>query len=139
MYDMEDVSTLTQRFMDTIDGRKNKKENHFNVSIGFNSTKNINRKLSREEELKKRKLEKAESRLLYSEFLKIILDFQLQEHEKFLSRFTLLFKQIDHDKNGIIDEVSFLLVTTLELIQTTGYKHGSGARDGGCRVPALNC
>ncbi len=35
----------------------------------------------------------------------IVLDFQLREHEKFLRKFFLIFKTIDVDNNGIIDEV----------------------------------
>ena len=34
-----------------------------------------------------------------------MLDFQLREHEKFLRKFFLLFKTVDIDNNGIIDEV----------------------------------
>jgi len=64
------------------------------------------RKVSRDEESRRLK-GKGEGKLLYSEFMKSILDFQLQEHEKFLSRFTELFKQMDQDGNGIIDEVIF--------------------------------
>lgn len=64
--------------------------------------------MSREEELRLRKqTRKPEQKLLYSEFLKIILDFQLQEHEKFLSKFTQMFKSVDTDNNGIIDENEF--------------------------------
>ena len=44
--------------------------------------------------------------MAYSEFLKIILDLQLQEHEKFLSGFTKHFKEVDEDNNGIINEVN---------------------------------
>jgi Ca2+-binding EF-hand superfamily protein len=35
------------------------------------------------------------------------LDFQLSEHEKFLYDFTQLFKQVDSDRNGIINEDEF--------------------------------
>jgi Ca2+-binding EF-hand superfamily protein len=35
------------------------------------------------------------------------LDFQLSEHEKFLYDFTQLFKQVDNDRNGIINEDEF--------------------------------
>ena len=38
---------------------------------------------------------KQSSRLRYQDFKKIILDFQLQEHERFLHKFTDLFKSID--------------------------------------------
>ena len=34
----------------------------------------------------------------------MILDFQLSEHEKFLSAFTELFKEVDRDRNGLINE-----------------------------------
>lgn len=37
----------------------------------------------------------------------MILDFQLSEHEKFLSEFTQLFKEVDRDRNGIIEELEF--------------------------------
>ena len=43
----------------------------------------------------------------YSDFRKIILDFQLQEHERFLIKFTNLFKSVDNDQDGIISEVQF--------------------------------
>ena len=43
-------------------------------------------------------------KLSYVEFQKAILDFQLSEHEKFLQDFTQLFKQVDADHNGILNE-----------------------------------
>ena len=46
-------------------------------------------------------------KLSYAEFQKSILDFQLSEHEKFLYDFTQLFKQVDTDRNGIINEDEF--------------------------------
>lgn len=46
-------------------------------------------------------------KLTYAEFQKTILDFQLSEHEKFLYEFTQLFKQVDTDRNGIINEDEF--------------------------------
>ncbi len=41
----------------------------------------------------------------YNVFQKIILDFQLKSHEKFLKNFVQLFRRSDRDINGIIDEV----------------------------------
>jgi len=46
-------------------------------------------------------------KLSYHDFQKTILDFQLQEHEKFLYRFTQLYKEVDGDNNGIINEDEF--------------------------------
>lgn len=36
-----------------------------------------------------------------------MLDFQLREHEKFLSRFLREFRSVDTNNDGIIDEVAF--------------------------------
>merc|ERR1712046_219129 len=46
-------------------------------------------------------------KIMYEDFLKILLDFQLKGHEKFLLKFMKLFRQFDKDKNGVIDEVEF--------------------------------
>lgn len=63
------------------------------------------KKLTREEALAKRENDRlVKGRIVFSEFLKILLDFQLQGHEKFLSNFLNLFKSIDADNNGIITE-----------------------------------
>ena len=51
--------------------------------------------------------QKQNSKLQYSDFQKIILDFQLQEHERFLIKFTNLFKSVDNDQDGVISEVQF--------------------------------
>ena len=76
MYDSDDVNTLTQRFQEVIEQRRNKKENNFNSSIPLRTQeKSAQRKLSREEEIRQRKQEKQIYKLYYSEFLKIILDF----------------------------------------------------------------
>lgn len=50
---------------------------------------------------------KEQERLSYHDFQKTILDFQLQEHEKFLYRFTQLYKECDGDNNGVINEEEF--------------------------------
>ena len=38
----------------------------------------------------------------------MILDFQLSEHQRFLSKFTELFKVIDSNEDGIISEDEFM-------------------------------
>ena len=50
---------------------------------------------------------KDSKKMLWSEFTKAVLDFQLQEHEKFLHKFRALFKTIDTDNNGVLNEVEF--------------------------------
>ena len=58
MYDSDDVNTLTKRFNEVIDNRKNSmsKENNFNTSVPMRSLeKSATRKLSRDEEVRQRK------------------------------------------------------------------------------------
>ena len=38
----------------------------------------------------------------------MLLDFQLQGHERFLGKFVRLFRQFDADKNGILNEAEFV-------------------------------
>ena len=62
---------------------------------------------------------KQSSKLQYADFKKIILDFQLQEHERFLIRFTDLFKSVDNDQDGVISEVQFKdLLRMMNIIPT---------------------
>lgn len=49
--------------------------------------------------------EKEKLKIAFNLFQKTILDFQLKSHENFLRPFLYLFKNIDKDNNGIIDEV----------------------------------
>jgi hypothetical protein len=63
--------------------------------------------------------EKEKPRIEYWLFQKLILDFQLRSHEKYLKRFIQLFRTVDQDHNGIINEV--LLISPLKpeaVIQT---------------------
>ena len=46
-------------------------------------------------------------RVPFEDFLKILLDFQLAGHEKFLSKFRRLFREVDTDKNGVVNEPEF--------------------------------
>jgi len=62
------------------------------------------KRLSREEQMKLMN-EKEKPIIDYNVFQKIILDFQLKSHEKFLKNFVQLFRKSDRDINGIIDEV----------------------------------
>ena len=43
----------------------------------------------------------------YQTFLKILLDFQLRGHERFLMRFRELFQSVDTDRDGVVDEDQF--------------------------------
>lgn len=107
MYDPNDYEILEQKFIDAIQERRAKT---------FYSTLTDSRKLTREEQMM-RMQQKDFELLKFNDFQKIILDFQLKEHEKFLEKFIAVFKSIDADNNGVINEAEFReLVQSMEVI-----------------------
>lgn len=56
---------------------------------------------------------------MYADFQKVILDFQLQEHERFLSKFTAQFKGSDRDTDGVLDEEEFKeLIESMNIVSS---------------------
>lgn len=107
MYDPNDYEILEQKFISSIQERKAK---------SFYSTLTDSRKLTREEQMV-RMQQKDYERLQFKDFQKIILDFQLKEHEKFLEKYINVFKSIDSDNNGVINESEFReLVQSMDVI-----------------------
>ena len=60
--------------------------------------------------------EKEKFKISFAVFQKTILDFQLKSHENFLRPFVYLFKNVDKDNNGIIDEVEIYIDNKLIFI-----------------------
>lgn len=107
MYDPNDYEILEQKFINAVQERRAKT---------FYNTLTDSRKMTREEQLL-RMQQKDFERLQFTDFQKIILDFQLKEHEKFLEKFIAVFKVIDGDNNGVINEVEFReLVQSMDVI-----------------------
>eukprot|EP01028_Stygiella_incarcerata_P011364 TRINITY_DN640_c0_g1_i1.p1 TRINITY_DN640_c0_g1~~TRINITY_DN640_c0_g1_i1.p1 ORF type:complete len:822 (-),score=313.57 TRINITY_DN640_c0_g1_i1:462-2927(-) len=50
---------------------------------------------------------KSQNRIRYEAFLQVLLDFQLSGHERFLRKFTKLFRQFDADRDGVVNEDQF--------------------------------
>eukprot|EP00743_Colponemidia_sp_Colp-15_P004572 GILK01004929.1.p1 GENE.GILK01004929.1~~GILK01004929.1.p1 ORF type:complete len:534 (+),score=90.15 GILK01004929.1:109-1602(+) len=67
----------------------------------------VTRGISRDELAAAVAADKDRNRIKYVDFLKILLDFQLRGHERFLQRFLRLFRLVDKDNNGIINEAEF--------------------------------
>lgn len=40
----------------------------------------------------------------FNAFLKVLLDFQLKGHQRFLANFHAMFKEVDSDHNGVVNE-----------------------------------
>lgn len=107
MYDPRDFEILESRFLQVLDDKRQGGR----LSLGGTAAAGPtgSKKPTREEMLLRLNSNGGpnQEKLSYTEFQKTILDFQLSEHEKFLHDFTELFKQVDRDRNGLIDEAEF--------------------------------
>ena len=108
------TSSSNNYYLNTINslnniGNNNKSSN--NNSIYINSLGNLNSKLSRAEKYNML-LYSEEKKILYTDFMKIVLDNHIRFRDKQLKNFVELFKSVDSDKDGIIGEEEFT-----ELIQ----------------------
>jgi Ca2+-binding EF-hand superfamily protein len=92
MYNTDDSVTILMRIKDILKQRQAPRRRQMARS---------RRELAREAE------DVPDPTLSYREFLRILLDFQLEGHERFLSRFVRIFKQHDTDRNGIVNEHEF--------------------------------
>lgn len=100
MYDEQDCCTLEENFRSIVQARQISKTSGRD-SLGSK------RKMTREERIALI-AQKDSDKLMFSEFMKAVLDFQLKEHEKFLYKFIVIFKQIDSDNNGVVNEEEFI-------------------------------
>ena len=73
----------------------------------FKSKLDTDRKLTREEIIQLSKL-KEEYNIPFKDLVKIIHEFQIKQREKQLKNFVQLFKSVDKDNNGIINEEEFV-------------------------------
>lgn len=106
MYDPNDYEILEQKFINAVQERRAKT---------FYNNLTDSRRLTREEQMMR--MNQTFERLQFTDFQKIILDFQLREHEKFLEKFIYAFKSIDSDNNGVINEAEFReLVQSMDVI-----------------------
>lgn len=49
----------------------------------------------------------------FNAFLKVLLDFQLKGHQRFLANFHAMFKEVDSDHNGVVNEGTTMHTHTL--------------------------
>lgn len=97
MYNEEDSSVLVEEIWMII-----RKKQYLQVAPAPKA------RVSREEAVALREKEKLlKSRILYLDFLKVLLDFQLKGHEKFLAKFVQIFRKVDSDADGILSEEEF--------------------------------
>ena len=93
MYNEEHFAILEQRLHDKVSEK--------NPQLGRADRRRLTR-----EELIALQNQKGQA-LPFVEFQKIVLDFQLATHEKYIKKFVTLFKRLDTDTNGILNEDEF--------------------------------
>jgi hypothetical protein len=95
LYNSEDSKMLEEKVNDVIQKKyyKNKLD--------------TDKKLTREEIIQLSKV-KDEFNIPLKDLIKILHEFQIKSREKYLKNFVLLFKNVDKDNNGIINEEEFV-------------------------------
>lgn len=97
LYEENDARLIEAKIVEEMRNQINSKiENHIKSN-----------KISREEVSSLNRISENRN-ISYKSFLKIILDFQIRSRVNYLKKFTLLFKSVDLDSNGIISENEFL-------------------------------
>ena len=64
----------------------------------------------------------AHVKVYWTDFLKTLMDFQMRQHETYLRAFTKIFRRVDTDSDGIVNEEQFnemLANTGLDLDKDT--------------------
>lgn len=108
MYNEEHYSILEQHIQDRI------------AELNVPSVRTAHRRMTREELMQ---LQRQRDRSIpFHEFQKIVLDFQLATHEKYIRKFVDLFKKVDGDTNGVINEEEFRRMIARMKV-TTGEEH----------------
>jgi len=121
MYDSGDYAILTESMMGMIQMRANQPSNYLTAQSARGKPEPPSAKKLTREELTREYVTASISnqQLLYKDFLKVILDYQLNEHIRFLTNFTLLFKTVDDDLDGVVSENEFrLLIRQMNIVST---------------------
>ena len=105
LYDEQDAQYLEGRINEIIE--KNKENIMMSSSpMTFYSKK---KKMTRDEMiLLEQQKEESSNCILFRDFLKLLHEFQIKAREKYLKNFVLLFKRVDQDNNGILNEEEFI-------------------------------
>ena len=95
LYNSEDARILEEKVNDIIQKKF------------YKSKLDTDRKLTREEIIQLSKM-KEEYNIPLKDLVKILHEFQIKLREKYLKNFVILFKNVDKDNNGIINEEEFV-------------------------------
>ena len=97
---------VVNNFTDVVSTHSNLFTNQ-NVLNTVGNSKNVNKKLTREEIFNLNKLNE-EMNINFKDFLKLVSDYQIKSREKYLKNFVKLFRKFDVDSDGILNENEFI-------------------------------
>lgn len=99
IYDEEDAAFLENKIMEFIRQRLE--------SMDMSSY--TNKKLSREELAKLSNI-KEDLKIFFKDFTKIVMDYQIKLRDRYLKNFVIIFKKVDLDNDGIVNENEFFQI-----------------------------
>lgn len=105
IYDEQDASFLETKIMEFIKQRLD------NMEV----KPQTNRKLTREE-LAKLYTIKEDLKIYFKDFTKIVMDYQIKLRDRYLKNLVIIYKKVDTDNDGIINENEFF-----QIINNLGY------------------
>lgn len=97
IYDSEDSAFLEGKIVEFIRKRLE----------GVSNPQQFTTKRLTREELASLSKVKDDLKILYKEFTKIVMDYQIKLRDRYLNKLVCIFKKIDQDNNGIIQEDEF--------------------------------
>ena len=100
------IENINNNYANTISSINNQVNNNILNSSYMNTIGNFSNKLSREEKYNML-LFSEDKNILYSDFIKIVLDNHIRLRDKQLKTFVELFRSIDTNRDGIINEEEF--------------------------------
>ena len=99
--------------------RNSQQNSQFNLqSLLTNAKQGLpSKRMTREEQMQLhlQLSDQAQIKVFFSTFLRTLMDFQLRQHEAYLRTFTRLFRKVDSDNDGVLNEQEFTALIEKEL------------------------
>jgi len=101
--------------------------NHQQIQAAERSVERSLSSLSVEERNALLRRSNSKLKVLWSDFLRTLLDFQLEGHDAFLSKFRSLFRQYDPERRGVVSTSAFLQMAANVAIASSSSSSSSSA------------
>jgi hypothetical protein len=104
--------------------------NHQQIQAAERSVERSLSSLSVEERNALLRRSNSKLKVLWSDFLRTLLDFQLEGHDAFLSKFRSLFRQYDPERRGVVSTSAFLQMAANVAIASSSSSSSSATTSG---------